>query len=169
MIENGQPKTSNSTNSHNNIYNKIIYSSGIGVLIVSLLAYLINFSFLLGFFVGVISLLIFGIIFLSKYLGLNFDKKTLLPSTVPPQRSNPVPTAFYTDDDVADEENKNDIRILYKSKIINSHKNKFDLNNLYVDQNLYCQCKLNPENFDMILNAKIQTINKFTITTVKLF
>lgn len=139
-------------------------------LIVILLLFVLNsFSFYLGMIIGIAMTLIIEILFVYYFFGLSSnDIPTILPNILESPEVRPISNLMDIEDllEVAEEENKNDVRILYKSIC---HRDEEIVNKLYIDQNFYCNCKFNPENIITIAKMRGDTAYKFTQNIVCIF
>jgi hypothetical protein len=165
-MENGQPQNLQLQDYVNKIKSNKSYLIGFAILIISTYFTYTNLSFISGFIIGVICILCIEIIILYYYLGMKVSTNQQPEQAI----SNQVPPPIIEDnDEVAEEENKNDIKIIYRSLKKNKSSKKLEhLSNLYIDQNFYCCCKLNSDNFEKPIRVRIDDINNFTRNIVRI-
>jgi len=119
--------------------------------------------FILGIIVGIILTILVEIIVLYFFLGLR-------SSNIIRQEVNKLPEEIKLCDisceevcEVAEEENKNDLKIFYRSVVEKSPiKDDHKLENLYIDHNYYCVCKFSPENFINIIKLRTEVGSNFS-------
>ena len=114
--------------------------------------------------VGIIFTLSIELVVLYFFLGLrssNFVKQEIIKIPEDNKFESDIPCEDVCD--VAEEENKNDLKILYRSVVekYNFHDAN-NLANLYIDHNYYCVCKFSPENFINILKLRTEVGSNFS-------
>jgi hypothetical protein len=121
-----------------------------------------SFSFYLGLIVGVLSILLIEILFIYYFLGLRNDIPRK-PQIIESPEYRPLSSRLDIEDmgEVAEEENKNDVKILYRS-ICEKNRDEEIEKKLYIDQNYYCNCKFNPENIITIAKMRGEAANRYT-------
>jgi hypothetical protein len=100
------------------------------------------------------------LIFIYHFLGFRSNDIPRKPQIIESPEIRPRLDEIEEIDDVAEEENKNDVKILYRS--ICEKKEEEIVKKLYIDQNYYCNCKFNPENIITIAKLRGEAANRYT-------
>jgi hypothetical protein len=121
-----------------------------------------SLSFYIGLLIGIMLTLLLEIYFVYYFLGFSSNDVVIPMPLIDSPKIGPISEMIDVEDlaEVAEEENKNDVKILYRS-ICDKNREEGFVKKIYVDQNYYCKCKFNPDNITSIAKLRGDSANKY--------